>query len=193
MKLEAALRDLASHLESLNQRFAVVGGLAASVHGEARFTRDIDVAIAVDDDQQAEELIFALKSRGYTVVATVEQEAVGRMATARLKSPSGIVCDLVFSTCGFEGEVVATCQAIEVFEGLTLPTARAESLLAMKVLSAAENRPRDLEDIRAILRESPDIDESTLLDLLEKTTTRGYARGQDLGEKWRALRARLTS
>jgi hypothetical protein len=62
----------------------------------------------------------------------------------------------------------------------------------MKVLSATDSRPRDLEDIRAILRANPSLDESKVTDLLQKSSTRGYSRGQSLEQKWQTLKSRFT-
>jgi hypothetical protein len=65
-------------------------------------------------------------------------------------------------------------------------------MIAMKVLSASSRRPRDLGDLQAMLRETPTLDESRVVCLLEAMTMRGYSRGQDLPEKWRKLRAELS-
>jgi hypothetical protein len=66
--LVGILRDLAA----LEQRYALVGGLAVSARTEPRTTRDVDIAVAVDDDSAAEALIFALQQRGYSVAAVIE-------------------------------------------------------------------------------------------------------------------------
>jgi len=108
MQLAVALGALAESLDRAGVEFALVGGLASSARGEARFTRDIDVAVAVDSDAQAEGLIGQMQQENFSVVATVEQEATGRLATVRLSSPSGIICDLVLATCGIEREIVQT-------------------------------------------------------------------------------------
>ena len=107
MRLAESLRELAGHLDAVGARFAVIGGLAASARGEARFTRNIDLAVSVDDDERAEQLLFELSQRGYRVITTVEHDATGRLATARSLDPHGVVCDLVFATSGIEREVVA--------------------------------------------------------------------------------------
>jgi hypothetical protein len=73
VKLAEALRDLVTHLTEEGIEFAVVGGLAASAQGEARFTRDVDLAVSVSDDEQAESILFRLSNRGYIIVTTVEQ------------------------------------------------------------------------------------------------------------------------
>jgi hypothetical protein len=180
-------------LEALGLRFAVVGGLAASARGEARFTRDVDVAVFVETDSDAEAVVFGLNQAGYVLIATVEQEATKRLATARLRNPDGIVCDLVFATCGIEHEVIESADRLELFENVSVPTATAEALLAMKTLSASPKRARDLEDIRAILQEIPEFDESLVKRLLATIEHRGYARGQSLLEKWDRLRADLSA
>jgi hypothetical protein len=81
IELEAQLRRIDVELRTIGIAFAVVGGLAVSVRAEPRLTRDADLAVAVLDDQQAEELVRLLQQRGYNVVAAVEQAATGRLAT----------------------------------------------------------------------------------------------------------------
>lgn len=190
MKLKEALADLAGQLSSAGASFAVVGGLAASARGEARFTRDIDIVIAVSSDDEAEGVVFQLTQQGYRVLATVEQDATHRLATARLQHRSGVVCDLIFATCGIEREIVNGAESLELFDRV-VPTAAAEAIVAMKVLSASEQRPRDLGDLQAILRAQPDLDLALVLSLLNTIAERGFARGQNLVDKWADLRARL--
>jgi len=190
LKLKEALADLAGQLSSAGASFAVVGGLAASARGEARFTRDIDIVIAVSSDDEAEGVVFQLTQQGYRVLATVEQDATHRLATARLQHRSGVVCDLIFATCGIEREIVNGAESLELFDRV-VPTAAAEAIVAMKVLSASEQRPRDLGDLQAILRAQPDLDLALVLSLLNTIAERGFARGQNLVDKWADLRARL--
>ncbi len=78
--ISRAVRDLRDQGCAL----ALVGDLAVSARAEPRFTRDIDVALSVASDEAAESMLFGLQNRGYTLVATVEQEHVNRLATARL-------------------------------------------------------------------------------------------------------------
>jgi hypothetical protein len=187
LKLSAALTALAGALHEDGARFALVGGLAASARGEPRFTRDVDVAVAVSGDEEAEALIFSLNAHGYRVMATVEQESTGRLATARLKDPSGVTCDLIFATSGIEPEVVASAEQLEIFPGRAFPTASVEGLLAMKVLAATPARPRDLGDIASMLAANAHIQVPLVLELLGLIESRGYARGQALVAKWHEL------
>lgn len=145
MKLASVLRDLTADLTRIGVPFAVVGGIAASARGEPRFTRDVDVAVAVSGDEHAEGILFQLGRLGYVVRATVEHDAVGRLATARLQHSCGIVCDLIFATCGVEAEIIRDAEPLDLFDEVQVMTATTEGLLAMKVLSATDQRPRDLE------------------------------------------------
>jgi hypothetical protein len=81
--VDAALR-VARDLEELGASFAIVGGLAVGARAEPRFTRDVDFAVAVDGDEDAERTIRALMARGYRV-DVVEHRTMGRLATARLR------------------------------------------------------------------------------------------------------------
>ncbi len=195
-RLETALRGIVSELERRDRRFAVVGGLAVSARAEPRFTRDIDLALAVPDDAEAEALVRDLRGSGYRVIATLEQEAVGRLATIRLESPGegpeGVVVDLLLASSGVEAEIVRDADVLEVLPGLVVPVARAGDLLALKVLSNGPKRPQDQIDIIALLRQG----DETELHRARQTATliveRGFNRGRDLlallAEHQRALR-----
>jgi hypothetical protein len=64
--LEAALRRVAGDLSRYRQDWALVGGFAVSARAEPRFTRDIDMAVAVAGDAESEALVRSLLSDGYT-------------------------------------------------------------------------------------------------------------------------------
>lgn len=181
---------MADVLDRFGRRFALVGGLAVSVRGEVRFTRDVDLAITSADDAESELLVYALREAGYETVAVVEQAATARLATVRLASPTGIVVDLLLASCGIEPEVVSRAEPIDI-GGRVLRVARAEELLAMKVLSSSRRRRKDVEDALGLLRCNPDLDLTTVRGNLALIEQRGYARQQDLSAKLTDLLAEL--
>lgn len=79
------LADISRILNDLHFRHALLGGLAVALRVEPRFTRDVDLAVAVTNDVEAEALVHELASRGYTAAMTVEQEEAHRLATVRLR------------------------------------------------------------------------------------------------------------
>jgi hypothetical protein len=105
-RIEKVLKELVAALAAAGRSFAIVGGLAVSARAEPRFTRDVDLAVAVQDDSEAEALVRRLVEVGYSVLATVEQDVTKRLATVRLLPPSesvnGVVADLLFASSGVE-------------------------------------------------------------------------------------------
>jgi len=186
------LRHLSETLRQLGVEFCLVGGLAVSVRAEVRFTRDVDLCVIVDDDAAAEALIFQLQTRGYRVVATVEHQKHARLATARLRGPSGVVCDLLMASSGIEREVAQRAGVIEVEQGCAVAVARVEELVALKVLAATPARPLDTADLQQLLDFNPETDLDAVRQNLTLIEQRGYQRDQDLHAKFaeilRALR-----
>jgi hypothetical protein len=186
------LRRIAADLVAAKARFAVVGGHAVSARTQPRFTRDIDLAVAVADDRQAEALVGGLVPRGYRVVAILEQEGTGRLATVRLEHASapGVVVDLLFATAGVEPEVVAGATPLQVLDGVVLPVASVGHLLALKTLSTDDSkRPQDRVDICALLGVATAADVQVAEEALTAMTQRGCNRGRDLLVMFARLRA----
>jgi hypothetical protein len=122
--VEAALRRAVADLNALKARWALVGGLAISVRSVPRFTKDLDFAVAVAGDPEAEDVVHRLGGRGYRPVEVLEQEYVERMSGVRLeRGGSDVVVDLLFASSGIEGEVVAGATRLEVLPQLTAPVA----------------------------------------------------------------------
>ena len=117
-----ALAEILRELSRLGRPVAVVGGLAVSARTGPRFTRDVDLAVVVQDDRQAEALVRDLALQGYRPSALVEQDAVGRLATARLVAPieggTPLLVDLLFASSGIEREVVSAAESLEIFPGI---------------------------------------------------------------------------
>ena len=185
--IAAGLRHAIDALRGANVRFALAGGLAVAVRGEPRFTADVDLVdlvVAVANDRAMEALVFQLRDAGFRVVALVEHEARGRLSTARLASPLGPVIDLIAATCGIEAEIVERATDV-VIPGIgPLAVARAEELLAMKVLSMTDRRPQDRMDaIGIVLVTADQLDLDVVVDNLGRITDRGYHRDQDLVRK----------
>ena len=191
--LETALREICTDLTAADHSFALVGGLAVSARTEPRFTRDADIAVAVGSDAEAEALVRGLRARGYEIEALVEQEAVGRLATARLtrsRKPSSPVIDLLFASSGIENEIVAEAEEIELLPQFLVGVAITAHLIALKVLARDDvTRPQDVADLRALLRVASAAEVERARAALTLIAQRGYHRGRDLrGELEKLLR-----
>jgi hypothetical protein len=116
--VDAVLRQAAVDLDAIGARWAVIGGLAVAFRAEPRFTKDVDVAVAVANDDEAEGIVSRLQVRGYALASLVEQDYVNRLATARLVRPkagtSSAFIDLLFANSGIEDEIVSRADRLEV-------------------------------------------------------------------------------
>ena len=183
--VEAALRKAATDLTGLGQRWAVVGGFAVSARAEPRFTRDVDIVVAVANDTAAESLVRRLLTQQYRLLASVEQDAVGRLATVRLgttaETAANVVIDLLFASCGIEAEIAAAAEEIEILPGLVAPIARTPHLIAMKLLARDDDRrPQDRSDLRALIEAASEKDIEDTRKAIELITLRGFHRDRDL-------------
>lgn len=194
-RLERTLGEVGLVLGSLNRRWALVGGLAVSARVEPRFTRDLDLALSVDGDRDAEALCAHFLRLGYRVLALVEQEAVGRLATARLIPPNeseeGVILDLLFASSGIEPEVVASSSVLSFSEALRVPVACIGHLLALKLLAESPERPQDTMDLQSLLRKATPSDIAVARDAVSLIQQRGFHRNKNLGKDLDALLERF--
>jgi len=183
-RLFDVLRATVSTLRDLNQSFALVGGLAVSARTEPRFTRDIDLAVAVPDDAMAERLIADLSARGFRLDRSLEQRAIQRLASVRLTPPSettqGVVVDLLFASSAIEDEICAAAESIEIARGTTLPIATSGHLIVMKVLSRCADRPQDQMDAVALVKVLNDVERTRARSAAARIERLGANRGKQL-------------
>jgi Nucleotidyltransferase of unknown function (DUF6036) len=149
--LLAVLADLIVWLKAEEVAGVVIGGLAASLLGRPRLTRDVDVLVLVDEGRWGGFLATGAKygfvPRQRDTLAFAQQS---RVLLVRHK-PSGLDADVVCGSLPFERETVARAVWVEV-SGVQVPLPRPEDLI---ILKAVAHRPQDLADIEAILAAQP--------------------------------------
>ncbi len=190
--VERSLIDAVGALRGVGARFALVGGFAVSARAEPRLTRDADFAVAVGSDEDAERVVRALIAEGYALLAAVEQEAVGRLATVRLTRATdehSTVTDLLFASSGIEPEIVDAAEDIEIVPGVVVPVATIGHLIATKLLARDDrSRPTDADDLRALASRAEAVDWRQAEIAVALITARGFARGRDLAASLTQLR-----
>lgn len=185
--LEVLLGQIATLLENRQQAWALIGGLAVSVRSEPRFTRDLDIAVAVADDRSAEGLVHSLSAAGFRAVATVEQDAPQRLSTARLvplgERPHGLMLDLLFASSGIEAEICAEAEMLHVFQHCVIPVARVHHLIVLKALARDDRtRPQDAADLRHLIAVATEADLMAACDAARLIEMRGFNRSRNLVE-----------
>ena len=176
--VESALRRATADLNAIGARWALIGGLAVSVRTVPRFTRDLDFAVAVANDGEAEDVVHRLRARGYEPVEVLEQDYVERLSGVRLaRKGSDVIVDLLFASSGIENEIVADADRLEVLPRLTIPVATTAHLIATKVLAG---RSQDLTDLGYLVTEASPADLDIAREATKLIQTRGFNREQDV-------------
>jgi hypothetical protein len=187
--VESALRRAVADLDALKVRWALIGGLAVSVRSVPRFTKDLDFAIAVANDSEAEDVVHQLRGRGYQSVEILEQEYVERLSGVRLmRSGSDVIVDLLFASSGIENEVVASATRLGVLPQLSAPVATTGYLIALKTLAG---RNQDLTDLGSLIPAASTEDLKAAREAVRLIHARGFNREQDVAADLDKLIAEL--
>lgn len=169
-------------LKECEARWALVGGVAVGARTEPRFTRDLDIVLAVKDDAAAERVVLSLREKGYEISAVLEHAKTGRLATVRLLPPGdGRLVGLLFASSGIEKDVVEGADVFEVAPAFAAPVASVGHLIAMKILSRDDQRrPQDKLDLAALMKVATKAELESAHEAVKKIVSQGCHRGRSL-------------
>jgi predicted nucleotidyltransferase len=192
--VERALREFLA-VRPRHLTMAIVGGVAVSARTEPRFTKDLDFAVAVASDSDAEQCVFTMRQLGYEISAALEQVKQTRLSTVRLRRRGrGPLVDLLFAATGIENEIVADAEPVEVGSGIVTEVARVGHLIAMKLVARDDKRrPQDQLDLAALAKVADDAEWARAEVAVRLIAERGFSRNRDLAaalSEWRQ-RARV--
>jgi Nucleotidyl transferase AbiEii toxin, Type IV TA system len=189
---DSALRRAVTDLSAEKARWALIGGLAVMARSVPRFTMDVDFAVAVAEEAEADSLVFRLRGRGYypkPEAGVFEQDHNGRLSTIRLAHrKSDVLVDLLFASCGIEDEIVAAATREAVLPRLRVPVATRGHLIAMKALAG---RPKDRTDLGYLIPAASAADLKEARDAVRLIQDRGYSREHDVTAVLDALLAEM--
>lgn len=159
-----ALKHLVDWIDSHGARGAVIGGIAASIHGGARLTKDVDVLLSLPEPEwkpfvEAGEK-FGFHPRTKDAISFAKKSRVLLM----VHGSTGIAADIVIGGLPFEFLAIDRAKRVS-FEGFSAPVVAMEDLIIMKAIA---NRARDLADIEAVLDQNPRADVKQARALIEQ-------------------------
>ena len=144
------LLDAVEVLEAHRIRYAVVGALAASVHGAVRGSADADVLIGASV-QETTTIDEAFRRAGFQSLLSRGDPQDVIPAVIRLSDSFGNRVDVLIGLRGFEAQ--AFSRTVEVpFHGSTLIFIGREDFIAMKVFAGG---PIDLQDAERAVAANP--------------------------------------
>ena len=154
LTLVPALKAVMQWLTSERIDGAIIGGVAASIRGRPRITKDVDAVVLADDLGWERVLDSAAR---YGLVPRIDNAldfaSRSRMLLLR-HDKSGIEVDVSLGGLPFERETVERASMVDV-KRLRLRVSSAEDLVIMK---AVARRPQDWLDVDVILSMNPDLD-----------------------------------
>ncbi|MGH7279468.1 MAG: nucleotidyl transferase AbiEii/AbiGii toxin family protein [Candidatus Rokuibacteriota bacterium] len=139
---------MARLLAALGVRWFLFGAQAAILYGVARLSADIDITVDLGP-RTSRELVEALQAGGFELrVFDAEDFVDTTRVLPFVHGASRMPLDVVLAGPGLEEQFFAGAREREI-GGARVPVVSAEDLVAMKVLAG---RPRDLDDVTAIVR-----------------------------------------
>ncbi len=153
IRLLKPLQAMMRWFDATGTQAAIIGGVAASLLGKPRLTKDIDAVVL---DAGAEALIESGAPYGFLprIADAVEFARNTRMLLLRF-AEGAIDIDLSLGALPFEYEVVDRSSMIDVSPGVSIRVASPEDIIVMKSIAG---RGRDIMDIENIMGANPDLD-----------------------------------
>jgi hypothetical protein len=144
------LMDLLTALEHSKAEYLVIGGWAVGVHAEPRYTKDLDLLIGLDQANLAR-VVEALREFGAPGSILSEAAALTETEFLFFGTPPMRV-DLLRSVPGIDFDEAFARRAEVLWLEQRVYVISKNDLIASK---RAAGRPRDLNDVAALLRSSP--------------------------------------
>lgn len=143
--LDRTVRRVLRALAASEVPYCVVGATALAVRGLPRMTRDLDLAVLIDDGAEAIATLRAAGLRPETPVGTAEDP---EPMIVFVDPATSVEVDLLVSAGDPEATVIDEAPSAEVF-GVPARVATLEHLLLMYLYS---NQPKHLGDFAAIVQ-----------------------------------------
>ncbi len=138
-------QDFREFLQSLNDngvRYLVIGGYAVAFHGHPRYTKDMDVWIAMDAENAAN-MVRALEQFGFASLGLKEEDFLVAGQIIQLGYPPNRI-DVFVTVAGVDFESCYAARVQEKVEGVLVNFIDLESLKRNKM---AVGRHQDLADV----------------------------------------------
>ncbi len=159
-----ALRDLNSLAQREGVPATVIGGVAASLLGRPRMTKDIDLLVHIDE-QNWGSFLHAAKRAGFVPRVSDPLTFAQQSRVLLLRhSATGIDIDLTFSATSFEDEVIRRSSIANLLD-ISIPLPTPEDLIVLKWLA---HRDQDLLDVQGILDAHPNMEIATVRAILSE-------------------------
>lgn len=163
-------------ISRFNDQGVVIGGIAASVLGRARFTVDID-AMFLLSTRDIPRFLEEAKQEGIEPrIENAAEFAKQKRVLLLHHVATDTEIDISLGILPFEQEIIERSNVHDFDDTLSVRLPTPEDLIIMK---AIPRRPQDLEDIRTLVAKYPDLDRARI-----EKWVRDFAGTMETPEMW---------
>jgi predicted nucleotidyltransferase len=175
VSLVPAIRALCNLLKVSHVPGVIIGGVAASLQGQARATEDVDALLRLDESTLDHFLDMAM-AQGFKPRIPDAVSFARRSAVLLLEhEASRVGVDLTLCRLPFDSGAIDRARLI-VMGDLQFSVVAPEDLIIMKAIA---HRPQDFQDIRAVVRANPQLDARRV-----RMQVQEFAKALDMPELW---------
>lgn len=185
MKLDKSLEPFRATIEALhrllekhNDRGVIIGGIAVGLLGKPRYTADVDAMFLLSTQDIPQFLESARAENIIPRIQNVEEFARKTRVLLLKHIPTNTEIDISLGVLLFEEEMVER-GSVKSFANLSARLPTPEDLIIMKAIA---HRPKDLEDIRTIVDNNPNLD----IARIEKWV-RDFAEVMETPDLWKQI------
>ena len=185
MKLDKSLEPFRATIEALHRllekhddRGVIIGGIAVGLLGKPRYTADVDAMFLLSTQDIPQFLESARAENIIPRVQNVEEFARKTRVLLLKHIPTNTEIDISLGVLLFEEEMVER-GSVKSFANLSARLPTPEDLIIMKAIA---HRPKDLEDIRTIVDNNPNLD----IARIEKWV-RDFAEVMETPDLWKQI------
>ena len=154
--------------QGLIKGYALIGGMAVATRGFPRATKDIDFFIAADEGYFRKEVAKKLETKGYSVeIYKGDFNDPLRGLIRILDKDNTSLIDLILAHREWQEEIINFAEEI-ILGDISVPIARAEDLVVLKLKAGSPRDLLDAEELVKIISFSGRLDKSRLLSLAKK-------------------------
>lgn len=141
-------QDFKEFIKSLNDnqvRYLVVGGYAVALHGQPRYTKDLDIWVEINGDN-ASHIIQALEAFGFGSIGLSAEDFLSPDTIIQLGYPPNRI-DILTSLSGIEFDACYSNRVIVLLDEVSANFIDLENLIKNK---RASGRAQDIADVEAL-------------------------------------------
>jgi predicted nucleotidyltransferase len=154
------LEQIAGELSAQKIPYMIIGGQAVLLYGEPRLTKDIDVTLGIGSEG-LDRVLQSVENLKFNILVPEPEDFVKEtMVLPTFHEKSGIRVDFIFSFSAYEHQAIQNAKQVKI-GAQEVCFASLEDVVIHKIIAG---RPRDLEDVRAVILKNPDYD----LDYIKK-------------------------